>query len=227
MKKRLIGLGLILLAMVAPRQELSGQIFAKERFAIEPRVGIAFPTGDFGNVDADCPVGTTGCDVPLQTGVETGWRWEAQLHYLLTEKTSLVMGFARTKFGCTGPFCGFAAEPEARGLSLGLRSHLFSIGTMDIWGEGGGVFEEFSVIRSQNSSGDPESSRVWYPWSPGFYGGAGVDLALTGEGNFFFTPGFRFRFVPSDPPSDHSDLASVDATYIMAEVGFKVILGAN
>ena len=98
---------------------------------------------------------------------------------------------------------------------------------MGIWVEGGGAIEKFSIIRTRNSAGEPESARVWYPWSLGVYGGGGAELALTGEGNFFFTPGFHFRYVPSDPPSAHADLQSVTARYISAQVGFIVILGSS
>ena len=89
------------------------------------------------------------------------------------------------------------------------------------------TLEKFSIIRTRDLVGDPSSRRVWYPWSPGFYGGGGAELPLTGEGNFFFTPGFQFRYVSSDPPADHADLNPVTATYFLAEIGFKVLLGGN
>ena len=219
-------LPLVLLSLL-PVHPLEGQLFSKGRWAVEPRVGVAFPTGDFGDVDAACPLGSVGCDYPLQTGAETGWRWEARVHLRLNPTFSLVAGFGKTMFGCSGPFCGTGPDPESRALSLGIKSHLFSLGTMEIWGEGGGALEKFSVIRTLTPAGEPTSLRVWYPWSLGFYAGGGAELALTARGNFFFTPGFRFRFIPADPPDAHADLASLDATYILGELGFKVLLGGE
>jgi len=46
-----------------------------------------------------------------------------------------------------------------------------------------------------------------------------------GEGNLFFTPDFHFIYVAANPPDSDSDLASITATYFLAEIGFRVMLG--
>jgi hypothetical protein len=227
MKKFLSALGLVILTLSSLPSEIQGQLFTMERFAVEPRLGIAFPTGDFGNADPSCPVGSAGCDYPDQTGVETGLRWDVRIHYRLSDRVTMVGSFGKTKFGCSGPFCGSGSDPETRDLSLGFRAMAFDVGSMGIWAEGGAAVEKFSIIRTRNETGEAEPSRVWYPWSFGIYGGGGVELPLTGDGNFFFTPGFHFRHVSSDPPSSDPDLQPVTATYILAQVGFKVVLARD
>jgi hypothetical protein len=217
-------LGFLLLALAATSQNLDAQIFTKGRVGIEPRIGIAFPLGDFGNADPSCPVGATGCDYPDQTGVEPGRRWDVRVHYFLTDRVTLVAGYGRTKFGCSGPFCGSAPDPEAQAFDLGVRTVAGSLGSMDIWVEGGGSMEKFSIIRTRNESGEPESKRVWYPWSLGFFVGGGAELPLTGEGNFYFSPGFQYHHATADPPSSQPNLQSVTAQSLTAQIGFKLLL---
>ena len=215
---------LVLGALLTPLP-VQAQTFHLDRVSIEPRVGVAFPTGDFGNVDPACPPGGSGCDYPMQIGTETGWRWEVRLHYALTSHWGVVGGFGKTKLDCSPSFCGPDDKPGTRALSLGVKGIAFPLGSMDIWVEGGGALEEISIVRTQDATGDAISTLVHYPWAPGFYGGIGAELPLTGRDNFFFTPGFRFRYVPADPPDAHSDLESVTATYVLFEVGFRVNLG--
>ena len=204
---------------------VQAQTFHLDRVSIEPRVGVAFPTGAFGNVDPACPPGGSGCDYPMQIGTETGWRWEVRLHYALTSHWGVVGGFGKTKLDCSPSFCGPDDKPGTRALSLGVKGIAFPLGSMDIWVEGGGALEEISIVRTQDATGEAISTLVHYPWAPGFYGGIGAELPLTGQDNFFFTPGFRFRYVPANPPDAHSDLESVTATYVLFEVGFRVNLG--
>ena len=130
-----------------------------------------------------------------------------------------------TKLGCSPSFCGSKHKPRTSALSLGVRGIAFALGSMDIWVEGGGALEEISIVRTQDATGNSTPTLVHYPWAPGFYGGFGAELALTGRDNFFFTPGFRFRYVPADPPDAHSDLEPVTAMYTLFELGFRVTLG--
>lgn len=195
------------------------------RFSLEPRVGVAFPTGDFGNVDPACPPGGSGCPFPLQVGTDTGWRWALRAHYALNPHWSIVGEFGKANLDCSPTFCGIDHKPGTKGFSLGVRTIVFPLGTMDVWLEGAGVVEKVTVIRTQDQVGEPVSSAVSYPWSPGFTAGAGAELDLNGDRNFFFSPGFRFRYVPADPPDSDPDLASITATYMLFEVGFRVVLG--
>jgi hypothetical protein len=98
---------------------------------------------------------------------------------------------------------------------------------MDIWVEGSGVFEQVTLVRTQDPEGDRNPRAVGYPWSLGFSGGIGAELALTRDGTLSFSPGFRYRYVPSDPPASEPDMASVSATYMLFEVGFRVVLGTQ
>lgn len=218
-------LHLLLLALFIQPSSLDAQLLQRGRFALEPRIGVAFPKGDFGDVDPECPLQTAGCDYPAQTGTEVGWRWDARVHYFLTEGLSAIAGFGKAKMGCPATFCGAAPEPETRSVSLGLKGRFLALGNMDLWAELGGTLEKFSVVRTKNPQGGVEALRVWYPWSPGVYGGMGAELALTGQRDFFFTPGFSVRYIPADPPKEHSDLDSVAAYYLLTEIGFKVLLG--
>jgi hypothetical protein len=143
----------------------------------------------------------------------------------MSENWAVVGEFGKASLGCSPTFCGTTEKPGTRGLSLGLRAIAFPLGSMDIWVEGAGVLEQATVIRVQDPEGNQVSSAVSYPWSPGFSAGFGAELDLNGDGNFFFSPGFRFRYVPSDPPDSDPDLASITATYMLFEVGFRVVLG--
>jgi hypothetical protein len=96
---------------------------------------------------------------------------------------------------------------------------------MDVWLEGAAVMEKVSIIRTLDGAGEPAAIRVAYPWSMGVSGGLGAELDLKGDDSLYFTPGFRFRYVPADPPDDQPDLTSVDATYMLFEIGFRVVLG--
>jgi len=195
------------------------------RLSLEPRVGIAFPTGDFGNVDPACPPGASGCPFPLQVGTDTGWRWALRAHYALNPHWSIVGEFGKANLDCSPTFCGIDHKPGTKGFSLGVRAIVFPLGTMDVWLEGAGVLEKVTIIRTQDQAGESFPSAVSYPWSPGFSAGAGAELDLNGNGSFFFSPGFRFRYVPADPPDSDPDLASITATYMLLEVGFRVVLG--
>lgn len=215
------------LGLLLPSPPSHAQTFRVDKLSIEPRIGVVFPTGDFGNVDPACPPGGSGCDFPKQVGVEAGWRWDLRLHYALTPRWGVVGGFGKTSLDCTAIFCGFEDKPGAMSLNLGLRGIVFPLGSMDFWVEGGGVLEKVSIIRTRDVSDNPVSKLVRYPWSLGFQGGIGAELALTGEGNFYFSPGFRFSYVPADPPDSNSDLDSITATYVLAEIGFRVVLGGG
>ncbi len=219
-------LGAAILVLTAFPASGSGQVTGLDRFSLEPRVGVAFPTGDYGDVDPGCPSGASGCAFPLQIGAEAGWRWEIRVHYALSPRWSLVAGAGKSQLGCSGPFCGGAPAPEANGGTLGMRGNILPVGSMRLWAEAGVALEEFSIIRTRTPVGDPTARRVRYPRSLGFYAGGGADLALTGRENLFFTPGFRFRQVVADPPSGQSDLKRVAATLLVAEIGFRVALGS-
>ena len=93
--------------------------------------------------------------------------------------------------------------------------------------EGGGVLESVSIVRTLDAAGDPNPKVVRYPWAPGLQGGMGAELPLTREGTFYFTPGFRFSYVAADPPDSSSDLDSITSTYVLAEIGFRVVLGGG
>ena len=218
---------ILILAMVSPAVRpvpLSGQGFSRDRISIEPRIGVAIPTGDFGNIDPACPTGSSGCPFPIQVGTETGWGWAIRTQYALNPLWSLFGEYGKANLNCSVTFCGTRVSPGTKGLSLGLRAMALPLGNMDIWVEGAGVFEEVTIIRSEDREGNREPAAVAYPWSLGISGGVGAELPLTGENNFFFSPGFRFRYVPADPPDDHTDLTSVIATYMLFEVGFRVEL---
>lgn len=218
----------ILVALAVPGltpTSAQAQATTLNRFSLEPRVGVAFPTGDFGNVDPACPPGGSGCPFPLQVGTDTGWRWALRAHYALNPHWSIVGEFGDANLGCSPTFCGTNRKPGSKGFSLGVRAVVFPLGTMDVWLEGAGVLEQVTIIRTQDQVGEPISSAVSYPWSPGFSAGAGAELDLNGNGNFFFSPGFRFRYVPADPPDSDPDLASITATYMLLEVGFRIVLG--
>ena len=202
-----------------------GQSFGLNRLSIEPRVGAAFPTGDFGNVDPSCPPGGESCPFPLQVGTETGWRWSVRALVEITPRLSVLGEYGRTSLGCSPAFCGTDKKPQTQAVGVGLRAIVFPLGSMDIWVEGGAVLEEASIIRTRDQSGSQSISTVSYPWSVGFSGGFGAELALTGERTSFFTPGFRFQYVPADPPSTDSDLSSITATYMLFEIGFRILLG--
>lgn len=196
-----------------------------EHLSIEPRVGVAFPTGDFGNIDPTCTPGSTGCSFPVQVGTETGWRWAIRAHYNPTPRWSLFGEFGKANLRCSATFCGSKVTPGTKGLSLGLRVIAFPLGSMDIWVEGAGLLEEATIIRAEDREGNRAPSAVPYPWSLGFSAGLGAELPLRGAYDLFFTPGFRFRYVPADPPDAHSDLASITATYMLFEIGFRMALG--
>ena len=203
----------------------SAQAFSRDRFSLEPRFGMAFPAGDFGDVDPACPPGSVGCDYPTQIGTDPGWRWEVAAHYAVADRWSLVAGFGQTRLGCSASFCGTSVDPGTRNLALGVRAHALPLGSMDLWIEGGGVLEEATIIRTLDLVGEPSARKVRYPWSPGVYLGAGASLPLRGDGDLFFTPGFRFHYVTADPPDSDLDLRSIDITYAVAEVGVKILLG--
>jgi hypothetical protein len=216
---------LVILANLVAPPAITAQIPLSGRFSIEPRFGAAFPTGDFGNLDPACAPGSVGCDYPTQIGNEVGWRWELAGHFSMTDRWSLVGSFGQTKLGCSASFCDPAEEPGARTVGLGLRAHAIPLGSMDIWLEGGGVMERVAVIRTLDPEGNAVSDRVWYPWAPGGYFGAGASLPLRADGDLFFTPGFRFHYVPTDPPDSHPDLQTLNATYVVAEIGVRILLG--
>jgi hypothetical protein len=205
--------------------ELEAQSSAFRRLSLEPRVGMAFPTGDFGDIDPACPPGSSGCPFPVQVGTETGWRWALRAHFAVTDRWSVVGEFGKASLGCSPTFCGTTEKPGTQGVSLGLRTIAFPLGSMDIWVEGAAVLEQPTIVRVQDREGNQVSSAVPYPWSPGFAAGFGAELDLKGDEVLFFTPGFRFRYVPSDPPDSDPDLASVTATYMLFELGFRVLLG--
>lgn len=142
-----------------------------------------------------------------------------------SEDWSLVATYGQTKLDCSPSFCDLGEEPGTRSIGLGVRGALLPLGSMDIWVEGGGVFEEVTIIRTRDREGEPVSRKVTYPWSPGFSGGIGASLPLRADRDMFFTPGFRFHYVPADPPDSDWDLTSVDATFIVAEVGVRIVLG--
>lgn len=215
---------LALAALLGP-DPAGAQLFSDGRFSIEPRFGVAFPTGDFGNVDPECAPGETGCDYPTQIGTETGWLWEIAAHYALTEAWSLLARYGQANLDCSPNFCDFDDEAGTRFVGLGVRGTLFPLGSMDIWVEGGGVYEEVTIIRTRDLVGEPISREVAYPWSPGFFGGVGASLPLRADEDLFLTPGFRFHYVPADPPDSDSELNAVDANYFVAEVGVRIVVG--
>ena len=216
--------GALAMAFLSPASA-NAQTFTLSRFSLEPRVGMAFPTGDFGDVDPACPPGSSGCPFPLQVGTETGWRWAVRAHYAMSEHLSVGGEFGKANLGCSPTFCGTTEKPGTRGFSLGLRAIAFPLGSMDIWVDGAGVLEQPTVIRTLDRAGEIASSAVSYPWSPGFSAGFGAELDINGDGGFFFSPGFRFRYVPSDPPDSDPDLAPITATYMLLELGFRMVLG--
>jgi hypothetical protein len=137
----------------------------------------------------------------------------------------MVAGFGQTRLGCSASFCGTRVEPGTRNLALGVRANALPLGSMDLWIEGGGVLEEATIIRTLDLVGEAIARKVRYPWSPGVYLGAGASLPLRGDGDLYFTPGFRFHFVSADPPDSDADLRSIDVTYVTAEVGVKILMG--
>lgn len=201
------------------------QLLQLNRFSIEPRVGAAFPTGDFGNVDPSCPPGGESCPFPSQVGTETGWRWSIRALAELNKRWSLVGEYGKTNLGCSAAFCGSSKRPHAQSVGLGVRAVAFPMGSMDIWVGGGAVLEETTIIRTRDAAGNPDISAVSFPWSLGFSGGFGAELALTGERTSFFSPGFRFRYVPADPPDSAPELKAITATYMLFEIGFRILLG--
>ena len=220
----LLGALLALTAAFLDPGSVNAQALTLDRFSLEPRIGIAFPVGDFGDIDPFCPPGSSGCPFPLQVGTDTGWRWAIRAHYALSPHWSVLGEFGKASLGCSPTFCGTDNKPGTQGFSLGVRAIAFPIGSMDIWVEGAGVMEQVTIIRTQDKAGEVAASSVSFPWSLGFSGGVGAELDLTGEGDYFFTPGFRFGYVPADPPSTDADLASVTATYLLFEIGFRVAL---
>jgi len=225
-----------LAALVAPRvflvafllalpETVAAQSTFLDRLSLEPRVGVTIPTGDFGNVDPTCPPGAQGCPRPLQIGASTGWRWGMRAAAALTPSWSIFLEYGKTTLGCSATFCGTEKHPGTNGLDLGLRGTVFPLGSMDIWAEGAAVIEEVSIIRTLDLAGEPAAIPVAYPWTIGVSGGVGAELDFRGDGVLYFTPGFRFRYVPVDPPNDQPDLTSVTATYMLFEVGFRVVLG--
>ncbi len=212
-------------ALTLPWGQASAQAFSLGRVSIEPRLGVAFPTGDFGDIDPTCAPRSTGCPFPVQVGTETGWRWGIRIDYALRSRLVLFGEYGKANLRCSAAFCGSTHQPGTRSLGAGLRAVPMSLGGMDLWVEGATVLERATIIRSVDREGNRDPSPVDYPWSLGFSGGVGAELPLTGGYDLFFTPGFRFRYVPADPPNDHADLASVTATYMLFEVGFRVALG--
>ena len=210
--------------LVCP-ERATAQAFLPDFLSFEPRVGAAFPTGDFGNVDPSFPPGGESCPFPLQIGTEVGWRWSLRALAEIREGWSVVGEYGRAHLGCSATFCGSTKKPETQSVGLGLRVVAFPLGSMNVWVEGGGVLEETTIIRTRDESGDSEVSAVPYPWSLGFSGGFGTELALTGSRTSFFTPGFRFRYVPADPPDTDPDLAPITTTYMLFEIGFRFLLG--
>ena len=219
----------LLLGVVIPGagSRLLAQSPVLSRFSLEPRVGVAFPTGDFGDVDPTCPSGSSGCPFPVQVGTETGWRWSLRALFALNPRLSLVGEYGKAKLGCSPSFCGTEERPETQGATLGIRLIAFGLGSMDFWVEGSGVLERPTIVRTRSETGETAISSVSYPWSPGFSVGVGTELDLKGDGTLFFSPGFRFRYIPADPPESDPDLASITATYLLIEVGFRVVLTAG
>ncbi len=210
--------------LVCPKAAVA-QAVLPDFLSFEPRVGAAFPTGDFGNVDPLCPPRGESCPFPLQIGTEVGWGWSLRALAEIREGWSVVGEYGRAHLGCSTTFCGSTKKPETQSVGLGLRIVAFPLGSMDVWVEGGGVLEETTIIRTRDESGNSEVSTVAYPWSLGFSGGFGTELALTGSRTSFFTPGFRFRYVPADPPDTDPDLAPITTTYMLFEIGFRFLLG--
>lgn len=221
-----VGSRLLLAVLLLTLPEaVAAQSTLLHRISLEPRVGVAFPTGDFGNVDPTCPPGAQGCPRPVQIGTSTGWRWGLRATAALTPSWSLFLEYGRTNLGCSTTFCGTEKHPGTHGLDLGLRGAVLALGSMVVWVEAAGVMEEVSIIRTLDEAGEPVATPVAFPWSVGAAGGVGAELDLRGDRVFYFTPGFRFRYVPVDPPDDQSDLTSVTATYMLFEIGFRVVLG--
>jgi len=206
---------------------LQAQTSLLQRISLEPRVGFASPTGDFGNVDPACPAGSSGCPYPIQIGTESGWRWGIRGLVGLNPRWSLVAEYGRSMLGCSATFCGTEKKPGIHGMSAGFRVLALPVGSMDIWVEGAGALEKVTVIRTLDEEGNPAPSTVAYPWSMGFSGGIGAELALDRRETWFFSPGFRFRYVPADPPDSQPDMTSITATYLLFELGFRMALGAG
>lgn len=196
-------------------------------FSFEATVGAAVPLGDFGNVDAGCPAGSTGCDFPLQIGAEPGWRWEGRLHVDFRGPVRLIVGYGQARFGCSSTFCGREARPGSRAVSVGVEGTLARFGRMRIWGDGGAQLETVSVVRTRDQAGVSAPKAVWFPWAPGVHGAVGVELPFSQEGSFLFSPGFRFHRTKLDPPDDHPDMTGISATYFLAELGFRFLMGGT
>lgn len=220
----------ILLALVGlcvPALPAQAQTSLLQRISFEPRVGFASPTGDFGNVDPACPSGASGCPYPTQIGADSGWRWGIRGLVGLSPRWSLVAEYGKSMLGCSATFCGTQKKPGIQGMSAGVRVLALPVGSMDIWVEGAGVLEKVTVIRTLDEDGNPAPSTVAYPWSMGFSGGIGAELALDRRETWFFSPGFRFRYVPADPPESQPDMKSITATYLLFELGFRMALGGG
>jgi len=145
----------------------------------------------------------------------------------LSPRWSLVAEFGKSMLGCSATFCGTEKKPGIQGMSAGLRVLALPVGSMDIWVEAAGVLEEVTIVRTQDEEGNPAPSMVDYPWSMGFSGGIGAELALNRRETWFFSPGFRFRYVPADPPGSQPDMKSITATYLLFELGFRMALGGG
>jgi hypothetical protein len=143
----------------------------------------------------------------------------------LSRRWNVFLEYGKANLGCSATFCGTEKHPGTTGLDLGLRGTVLPLGSMDVWAEAAAVLEEVSIIRTLDEAGEAAAITVAYPWSVGVSGGLGAELDLRGDGFLYFTPGFRFRYVPADPPADQGGLTSVTATYMLFEVGFRVVLG--
>jgi len=219
-------LALAVLAVVLPTVgpgDLQSQPGGQSRASFEFRVGAAVPTGDFGNVDVGCPVGSTGCDFPLQVGAEPGWRWEARGRWGFGAGSGVNLGYGQARFGCSTAFCGRDAKPRSKAVTAGVDGTLAWFGRMRIWAEAGVQLETVSVVRTRDQAGEADPKAVWYSWSPGLHGALGVELPFTEEGSFLFSPGFRFHRTVLDPPAGHEDMTGVSATYYLAELGFRFL----
>jgi hypothetical protein len=219
--------GVIVALVAGLTREASAQTFAG-RVSIEPRVGLALPTGDFGDSDPTCPVipgGGPSCPYPIQTGAKPGWRWTLRAHYTLNTWLGVFAGYGQARFKCAAALCFGADKPKTQGFEAGFKAVVIPLGSMTGWVEGAGTYERVSIVRTLTPEGERQSLLVDYGGATGLSLGVGAELPLRGTLDLTFSPSVRFRLYDADPPSDHPDMASVPVRYALFELGFRYIFG--
>jgi hypothetical protein len=111
----------------------TAQAQAQVAFAVEGRVGVTFPTGDFADADAEA-------------GLGLGAELQANFHPNLTAYA----GVHRYGFNC-GSGCDLGDSPRVVTLGGGLKYIFHSPGDVYVWGRGGIVAGQFST---DSGSGD-------------------------------------------------------------------------